>query len=252
MLLAILLFSCLPSHAATTETKGRVFYSALSKDSASFLFKSRRIESKGVISIDSTYTDMQGKPLISEEVDLDGDRPLRYSYNQFQVDDFGDAQFVQKKVQMTFKSSGETSKDSEDFDPTTVVAPMVQPLLQKHWDEFMKGDSIHVRYLAIERVETIGFKLFKDEERVYKGKPAVDILMKPSSFIIAALVSPIRITVMKEAPHWILESEGRLAIRWPKRIPPYSRDDWKAIDARVEYDIPVTIPDTEIKPKTSH
>ena len=113
---------------------------------------------------------------------------------------------------------------------------MIGPLLRKNWDKIMEGESIKVRYLAIERLETIGFKFFKDRERTLNGREVVDILMKPSSFFIAALVSPIRITVSKAPPHDIVESEGRTPIRWPKREPPTRRGDWKAIDARVEYE----------------
>ena len=52
-------------------------------------------------------------------------------------------------------------------------AYLIQPLIQRYWDRLMKGDSIRVRYLAIERLETIGFKFFKDGERTVAGRPAV-------------------------------------------------------------------------------
>ena len=173
---------------------------------------------------------------------MSGETLLHYTYVQAQVGDHGEVSFANGKIDMTFTEAGKTDHDSDNLEPDTVVAPLVQPFLAKHWDEIAKGDSVKVRYLALERLDTIGFKFFKDGERTYKGQAAVDVLMKPSSFFIAALVTPIRITVQKAAPHWILETEGRLPIRWPQRTPPQSRGDWKAIDARVEYDLPVAAP----------
>jgi hypothetical protein len=84
----------------------------------------------------------------------------------------------------------------------------------------------------------VGFKLFKDGERELKGKPAVDIVMKPSSIFIAAIAPSFRVTVEKSSPHRLLEINGRLPVRMPKVNPPKSRSDWKAIDARIEFDLP--------------
>jgi hypothetical protein len=62
----------------------------------------------------------------------------------------------------------------------------------------------------------------------------VDIILKPSSFNIAALAPSIRITVKKEAPHGIVETFGRLPVRIPERDPPLTRKDYKAIDALLQ------------------
>ena len=223
-----------------SRVNGRVFYAQLDQSKPSFFFDSLVKEKDGKTLAVSTYSDKSGKSLITESVDFQGDRILRYTYKQSQVDESGEATFEGGKIQMTFLRGGKTEKDSEDYEPNTVVAPMIAPLLEKKWDALMAGETIRIRYLAIERLETIGFKFFKDRERVLNGKPVVDIVMKPSSFFIAAIVDPIHITIAKEAPHWIVESDGRLPVRVPKREPPRTREDWRAIDARVEYDAPLT------------
>ena len=66
--------------------------------------------------------------------------------------------------------------------------------------------------------------------------------MKPSSIIIAAVAPSFRITFEKEAPHRILETIGRLPVRLPKKDPPQSRDDWRAIDARMLMEYETAIP----------
>jgi hypothetical protein len=236
MCAALLALLLVPSPVrADVTVKGRVFYDS---PQPSFTFEATVKAKDGKIHNESRYFDMAGKLLIEEEADLEGEKLTRYVYQQKQTGDFGDATFEGGKIQMNYTEGGQTSKDTDTYDPSTVVAPMIQPLLAKHWDELMKDESIKVRYLAIERTDTIGFKFFKDQERVLNGKPVVDILMKPSSFFIAALVSPVRITMLKDAPHWIVETNGRTPIRVPKTQPPVKRSDWKAIDARVEYEVP--------------
>lgn len=237
LLLGILPLFPSPAGAAV-ESHGRVFYNKLDPAKPSFTFTGRVEEKDGKTVGTSTYFDLQGKKLMEETAEFQDNRLLKYDYKQDQTGDTGYATFEGGKIQMTYTEDGKVDHDSETHDPATVVAPMIQPLIRKRWDEIMKGDSIYVRYLAIERTETIGFKFFKDGERVVRGIPAIEILMKPSSFIIAALVDPIHIAVMKDDPHWILETEGRTPIRMPKREPPRGRSDWKAIDARVEYDVP--------------
>lgn len=238
----ILLLLSLPAFATTTESRvnGRVYYSKLDPEKPSFSYDSVKKDVDGKVTIVTTYYDKAGKPLTTEKVETLHDQIQHYEYNQMQVDESGVADLVNGKVQMSFASRLKNEKDSEDFDPSTVVAPMISTILQKNWDALIKGQTVKVRYLSIERLETIGFKFFKNTERILNGRAVVDFVMKPSSIFIAALVDPIRITVAKDAPHDLVESDGRLAIRVAKREPPQGRGDWKAIDARVEYDPPIT------------
>ncbi|MGZ3658160.1 MAG: hypothetical protein ACXVCS_21570, partial [Bdellovibrionota bacterium] len=194
LLLAIAILAAV-SAQADTRVNGRVFYAKLDSQKASFLFDSLISEKDGKTSYLSSYYDKVGKPIIVEKVETEGDHILRYDYKQNQVEETGFATFEGGKIQMSFTSQGKTEKDTETYDPTTVVAPMIGPLLQKKWDLLMKGETVRIRYLSIERLETIGFKFFKDIERTLNGKPVIDIVMKPSSFFIAALVDPIRISV---------------------------------------------------------
>lgn len=238
---ALSFLAILPSAAlaATTEVKGRIFYDALDSKNPSFLFYSLVQENGTHKKVVSTYTDMQGKVLVLEESEFENDRPVRYVYRQEQVKDSGEAKFKNEKMDLVFTEDGKTETETESYDSSLIVAPMIESILQKNWDALMAGDELKVRYLAIERLETIGFKFFKDKERTLNGREVVDILMKPSSIFISALVSPIRISVTKAAPHAIVESSGRTPIRLSEKKPPTSRGDWKAIDARVEYDLPV-------------
>jgi len=233
--------SSLPA-LATTEVQGRVFYSKLDPKEPSFFFNALVTETGAKRVAVTTYSDKQNKPLAVEESEFDGEKLVRYELKQLQVNEFGNASLKDGKVMMTFTSEKKTETDSETYDPSMIVASMIGELLQKNFGALMAGEQIKVRYLALERLETIGFKFFKDKERTLNGREVVDILMKPSSFFIAALVSPIRITLRKDDPHWIVETDGRTPVRVSEKQPPETRKDWKAIDARVEYDAPRILP----------
>jgi hypothetical protein len=242
MRLALLFFLLSLPARGDVEVRGRVFYPAAGLEKPAYTFSSQVSEAAGKSTAVSTYSDAAGKPLVTETAEFTAGRLTHYVYKQLQVSEAGEASVAGDTLRMSFTEEGETKTETEDLEPDTIVAPMIAPLLQRKWDALMKGDTIHVRYLAIERLETIGFKFFQDGERVLGGLPVVDVVMKPSSIFIAALVDPIHLSLTKEAPHWIVESEGRLPIRVPSRQPPQRRKDWKAIDARTEYDRPTTPP----------
>lgn len=238
------LLGAVPAQAAVsyTETKGRVFYDAVDPKEPTFLFHSLITEDGDKRTETTTYSERAGgKPAVVEENHFEKGKLVRSVYRQEQVNEKGELVFKDGKAVFTFTDAEGTTTDSEDEEPNMILGSMVASHLSKNREALMAGKTIKFRYMAIERCESIGFKFYKSGERQLRGKDVVDITMKPSSIIISALVSPIRITVTKDAPHWIVESEGRTPIRWPKRQPPKNRDDWRAIDARVEYDQPQAV-----------
>jgi hypothetical protein len=242
---AILLFALLslPASEAATRITGRVFYDKLDPKAPSFFFHSSDATKDGQRRVLSIYTDKDGKELVREENTFEAGKLIKSVYKQSQVNESGEVSIKDGKVNFTFNDHNGTETDSEDVEPNMVLGSMIGDHVLQNWDELMKGETIYVRYMAIERCDTIGFKFFKDKERTVDGKTLVDFKMKPSSFIIAALVDPIRLTVTKDPPRRIAEVEGRTPIRWPRKEPPQKRDDWKAIDARIEFDAPIEVPE---------
>lgn len=236
------------AHAADHEVRGRVFYDKLNHRDPSFYFHSTSTEKDGKKTVTAVYSDKEGKELVREESYFEGDQLIRSVYRQNQVNEQGEVAMKDGKAHFTFTDHGGTETDSEDIVPNMILGGMIATHVNKHWDELLKGESVKVRYMAIERLETVGFKFFKDKERVLNGRPVVDLLMKPSSFIIAAVVDPIRISFSKDEPHIVLEVTGRTPIRWPRIQPPQSRKDWKAIDARIEFDPPKALAEAAPEP----
>ena len=120
--------------------------------------------------------------------------------------------------------------DSETLQADTLVADMIAPFINAHWNKLMRGEPATFRFIASSRLETVGFKLVKEAEVTWRGQPALRLRMEPSSFVIAQIVDPLFFIVEKGGEHRVLEYAGRTT--------PRLRDGskWKDLDARTIYD----------------
>ena len=123
-----------------------------------------------------------------------------------------------------------TNVTTESLRPDTLIIDMIAPFLVAHWDDLLKGKEVKCRYVAADRAETVGFKFAKHAESTRNGKPVVVLKMSPSSFVIAAFVNPIFVTMEKEGEHHVLQYDGRTT--------PKIKDGnkWKDLDAVTVFD----------------
>ena len=121
-------------------------------------------------------------------------------------------------------------QSSEKLQEDALVNDMIPYFIQTHWDRLSQGQAVKFRYVALERAETVGFKLVKDAETTWKGIPALRIKMQATSVVIAALVDPLHFTVEKNGQHRVLEYVGRTT-------PKIQRSgNWKDLDAVTIFD----------------
>jgi hypothetical protein len=231
----------LPLAALAGEgAKGQIFPPSGSADTPIFLYENSRLQ-KGDEMVSSTrYLDPAGKELVEEIAYYENGKLRRFRQNQLQTEETSELEIKDERVHYTFTARGSTKTDQEKYNEEMLVPDMIGDYIRSRWEELNRGDTVKVRILLPERLDSIGFKFFKDKDREYNGKAAVEIILKPSSIFIAALAPSIRIIVEKDAPHRLLETVGRLPIRMPKVDPPRSRRDLKAIDGRLVFEYPKT------------
>ena len=137
-----------------------------------------------------------------------------------------------RKLLFDWTADGKTKADSEAFVADTLVGDMIPDFIITHWNELARGAAVDFRFIASSRLETVGFKLVKESEAVWRGKPALRLRMEPSSFVIRQIVDPLFFIVEKDGAHRVLEYVGR--------ITPKQRDGakWKDLDARTIYEWP--------------
>lgn len=120
--------------------------------------------------------------------------------------------------------------DSGSAEGDVLVGDMIPYFIVRHWAELMRGNAAKFRFVVPARLETVGFKLVKDSEVTWRGQPCVKLRMEPTSVIIAQIVDPLFFIVEKNAPHRILEYDGR-------STPKIQRGNaWKDLDAVNLYD----------------
>lgn len=217
---------------ALENTKGTITYPEDS-DLKPFLYQYEKSREGAKTIGRSRYMDAQGKSLVEEETHYEDGKFRLYKYHQLQTDEKGTIEIKGDKVFYEYHSGGKVYKEEDDIEERMIVPDMVVDTFRDSWDQLMKDESVYVRFLLLERQESIGFKFFKERDLEYSGKPAVELIMKPSSFIIAALAPKIRLIVEKNPPHRLLEMRGRLPVRVPKVEKPTKRKDWRAIDGRL-------------------
>jgi len=205
---------------------GATIYADSTKKVALFTMKRDAKESGSQKTVARVYADAQGKSAVTEKIVYQGTQLLSFETVSGQNGEKGSAQVKDGKIIFSFTDAeGKTKTGTEDFGPTTIVSDQVLEYLQAHWGELVAGDEVKVRYVAVARAETVGFKFFKEEEFTQDGKAYIRIKMKPSSFVIAALVKPLHYVFEKDGAHKLVSIEGRT-------IPKHQVDGkWQDLDA---------------------
>ena len=136
---------------------------------------------------------------------------------------------ARRRLLFDWTADGKKKTDSEAFVADTLVGDTIPYFIITHWNKLARGEAVNFRFIASSRLETVGFKLVKESEVDWRGKPAVRLRMEPSSVIIRQIVDPLFFTVEKDGAHRVLEYVGR--------ITPKQRDGakWKDLDARTIY-----------------
>lgn len=216
-----------PAEAETVQ--GKIFDSI--GGMPSFFYEKSDELREGKRRIHSQYLDKNRKVLAEEICVLEGSRLVKYEYFQRQMEEHGSAEIRDGKIHYSFTKQGKTETDSDDVEPNLIVSETVGDFLRENWHKIMADETVKARLILVERLETIGFKFFKDKEQTLNGKNVVYVTMKPSSIFLDALIPNFSIVLEKDPPHRTVQSYGRLPIRVPEVPNPTKRTDYRAIDA---------------------
>jgi hypothetical protein len=175
-----------------------------------------------------TYKDNDGNLALEENIILDGSKVIRDEAIQKQLNQVGLMEVKDGKIFFSKTEDGKTSTKEEKLEEPFVTSANFQRFVRDHWEQIIKGDTISFRYGVWDRQETVGFKIFKIGEEKVEDKTIILVKMKPSSFVIAAIVNPIIFKFPADGAH-LLEMNGR--------VPPRQKvgDKFKPLDAEVVY-----------------
>lgn len=205
-----------PVNAAMTPLFTAKIFDLQDRSKHMFDYKNEFEISGDVKTMVTTFSDLEGKVLVVETTKVklgDGGMETLISFEQDhrQLSTVGKIQVEGGKAQFTFTKDGKTKSASETVEPNYIVTSMVLAFVQRNWDLLMKGETAKVRLGVVDRRESVGFSFSKESATAEK----VVIKMKPTSMIIAALVSPLRFSFQADGKK-LLNLEGRAAVKVSK------------------------------------
>lgn len=213
MKLAILLLLALGSPLARAENFTADVYD---EDKKTLLYKfilTETVQGKNLLR-DAVYNTPDGKLAFKDRLDVEDGRIKSYSYEQPDAHISAKVEASGKKLLFSYTDNGKTKTDDDDFKDNTVLPANTTDFIRAHWDEIAQGKDADARVAAMERCETVGFEFNRTGEGNYEGKDAMMVRMKPTSFIIAAIVKTMNF-VFDKTTHRTLQFRGRLL---PKKI----------------------------------
>lgn len=194
----------------------------------------------GLETLKMTYKDPAGNIIIDQTTTLKDGEIVRDEIDHKQINEKGLIEVEGDKIKFTKTAGGKTTTDTEKKKATFVISANFARFVQSRWADLMAGKTVEFRYGVWRRQETVGFEVKKTGTGQHEGTDYVTIVMKPSSFVIAAIVDPI---------DFKFSTDGSKLFYMNGRVPPMKQkgEKWTDLDAEVYYaDLPATT--TTIKP----
>lgn len=220
------------AQAADIVDTGKVY----AKDShrKDLLFNLKRVETLKdgqTQHVTETFTDPSGKEVVRMDGDFKDGKIYSYTLNQPQTGVKGMIDVKDGHANFSYQEAGKSPKTSDEkLDGVFVIGLSFKNFIKDNWDKLLKGDDAVMRFGVPERQETVGFKFFKDKEMKMDGKDIVVFEMKPTSFVIAAIVKPLFFYYDKNSGN-LIEFIGRTI---PKEK---DGNSFKDLDAETVYDV---------------
>lgn len=192
-------------------------------------------DDSGVVTATGVFKDAQsGTEAIHEVAKYKDAELIETRLEQKQTDEKGYIKVSGDQIEFVYTNSdGKEKKNSEKIKSgMKILAPAnFIVFIRKNWADLQSRKMIPLRFAVWDRYETVGFDLIFEGNEKRSGQDLVKLKLKPSSFIIAALVNPIHLWFSQDGQR-LIELSGRVA---PKVK---SGDSWNALDADVKYSYP--------------
>ncbi|MCX7978192.1 MAG: hypothetical protein N2578_04235 [Bdellovibrionaceae bacterium] len=201
-----------------------------SGDQISTLEVEHRLEGEQLKTL-ATYRGHGGEEqFIDEGILTAADKSIvEFRIQQKQTGESGKVKVEGRKVFFEYTDAkGKTKKAEETLQQPLVASINILYFIRNNWNRLMAGESVPVRFAVWDRRETVGFEFTKMGTKSHGGQELVEIRMKPSSFIIAALVDPIYM--------WFTADGSKIQLL-KGRVPLKKRDGgkWTPLDAESRY-----------------
>lgn len=175
------------------------------------------------------YQTPEGELAVEEKGSIRGAKLLEYEIYRKQTNEKGRISIQGETISFEYEKDGVKKVASEKVRGETLSSANFNAYIQENWDSLVAGKELDIRYAVWDRLETVGFSLKKINEMQNEGERWLELRMKPSSFVIAALVDPIHL--------WYGLGDKKLKLM-KGRVPPkiLKEGRWRDLDAEVVYE----------------
>jgi hypothetical protein len=179
--------------------------------------------------VQTEFKSLDGKTVVAENGVIKDAELLSYEINRPQTEEKGRIAVRDGRIFFEYEGpGGKTKKADEKLKGKVLCAANFTNFVKAHWDDFQKGEKVDVRFAVWDRLETVGFTLKKVGEGEFQGEKTIDLEMKPTSFVIAALVDPVHL--------WYSVSDKKIRVMKGRVAPKQNvGGKWKDLDAEVVY-----------------
>ncbi len=176
-----------------------------------------------------TYRDLDGQVVVQETGLTTGDELKEYFVERPQTKEKGHVQVRDGRVYFEYEGAdGKKKTDDEKLKGQVLCAANFTAFVRKNWNQLAGGEAVSIRYAVWDRRETVGFTLQKVGEVDRDGKKWMEVRMKPTSFVIAALVDPVHL--------WYSVDNKKLMLMKGRVVPKQQvNGQWKDLDAETVY-----------------
>lgn len=182
----------------------------------------------GAFSTQAQYRDLEGKVAVTETGYVKEAEIQRYEIQQNQTGEVGRFRVENGRIYFEYEGKGKKKTSDEKVSGFVLSTSNFNAFVAKNWEPLSQGKALDVRFAVWDRLETVGFTLQKRGEMEKDGEKWMELRMKPTSFVIAALVDPIHLWY-SHADKQLRLMKGRVA---PKQL---HNGKWKDLDAEVIY-----------------
>jgi hypothetical protein len=201
-----------------------------------FSFRRTSVRTGTRVGVLREYHTPDGTLAARERVTYEGSQLVSFELEDLRSGDKGKAVWPPAsggrgdRLRFEFAAGGHAAAtDEEKLRPDTLVSDMLPGFMVAHWTNLIAGTHVKFRFVALARMETVGFELLKDGETTLRDQPVVRLRMEPSSVVIARFVEPLYFLVEPGGAHRILEYTGRTTPRVK------AGKQWQDLDARTVF-----------------
>lgn len=188
------------------------------------------ITSQGAESlVASEFRDLNGTVVVTEKGVTKGPDLVSYEIDRSQTSEKGRIAVRDGKIFFEYEGPGGKKKSADEKAKGLILCSAnFSSFVKAHWDDLSAGKSLDVRFAVWDRLETVGFTLKKIKDVTQGDKKMLELQMKPTSFVIAALVDPVNL--------WYAYEDQKIQVM-KGRVAPKAQVDgkWKDLDAEVIY-----------------